>query len=383
MNDSATISNNTPQKDKKSSPTKRVLQILGSTLLTGLLFYAVFSDQSFDSFIDTIAQVDRKLLYLYALLSILGIACRAQRYRVLLRDTAFKANKPPRYQMIVVTLIRNGLVDLLPARLGETSFLYVCNRYGFSLSSALSTFGVCLVLDVLVLFGLILTFIIFQLGFSLEATTLQVSPLAIGIILSIVLVLASVLYQLDVCIQFFSKICRKYLRPIFPKSLARFLDLLLDFGDTVQSEMREIKARGSYPILVLLTAGLRAAKYLSLYLLLLAVVAQFNIKPADISPLLSTTAFIGAEASASLPISGLMGFGAYEAAWSAIFSMSSVSIPSVAAVILAVHVITQVFGYSLAILGLLVFLIDEFRSRSSDKQTKKRLDQEQIRLKTA
>ena len=162
-----------------------------------------------------------------------------------------------------------------------------------------------------------------------------------------------------------------------------FLDLLLDFGDTVQREMQEIKARGSYPVLVLLTAGLRAAKYLSLYLLLLAVVAQFNIKPADISPLLSTTAFIGAEASASLPISGLMGFGAYEAAWSAIFSMSSVSIPSVAGVILAVHVITQVFGYSLALLGLLVFLIDEFRSRSGKKQVSKKVDNEQIRLKTA
>lgn len=345
---------------------KRFLQIIGSATLTTLLLYAVFSDQSFHSFFQTITDVDLTLLFTYICLSLFGVFCRAERYRVVLRDTALRLTAPPRYQMLVVTLIRNGLVDLLPARLGEASFLYVCKRYGFSLLSALSAFGVCLVLDVLVLFGLLLTFFLFQFAFSLDSGSFTITPTAAVILTTIVLLLATILYQLDKLILFGASLIQKLIEARLSTRVKNGLEHLHNWATTLSKELNEIKKRGSYPRLVLLTTGLRAAKYLSLYILLLAVVAQFGVRAADISPLLSTTAFIGAEASASLPISGLMGFGAYEAAWSAIFSISSLDIPSIPAVILAVHVITQVLGYSLAIIGLFIFLIDEFRSRRQE-----------------
>ena len=79
--------------------------------------------------------------------------------------------------------------------------------------------------------------------------------------------------------------------------------------------------------------------------------------------MLSFVAFVSAEASASLPISGLMGFGAYEAVWSLIFSFSEVEIPSLTVLIFAIHIITQVIGYSLGFLALIVFGFDQWKKR--------------------
>lgn len=356
---------------------KRLIQITGSLLLTGLLLYAVFSEQSFGTFFETIANTDRRLLLCYFGLSLFGVACRAERYRVVLdhsrkEQIAADSSLPTtRYHMLIVTLIRNGLVDMLPARLGEASFLYICKRYGFTLLNALSAFGVCLVLDVLILFALVLAFFVFQVAFSIDSPSGALTPLAAGIIVVIIGILGTVLYYLDRIILFFAQILKRFNFDSLPKILATATGYLLKMADELAAELAKLRITKRYPHLILLTIGLRAAKYISLYLLLLAVVAQFGVGASDIGLLLSTTAFIGAEASASLPISGIMGFGAYEAAWSAIFSVTSVKLASVPSVILAVHVITQVVGYSLAIIGLFLFLIDEFRSRSRENASNK------------
>jgi uncharacterized membrane protein YbhN (UPF0104 family) len=346
--------------------TKHIVQILISLAITGVLLYAVFSDQSISSFAETISRVDIPLLSGYLLLSLFGVFCRAERYRVILRDTAQLATYPTRVSMLIVTLIRNGFVDLLPARLGETSFLYVCSRYGIPLLSSLSAFGVCLVLDILILFALLLLFLFFQLSFSIDSLAFAGSTNTVVILTGVTALLTVLLARLDWLIGFAVRIARLITGRISSGRTRTLIEKPLEWAQTVQVELAEVKKNGTYPRLALLTVGLRAAKYLSLYLLLLAVVKQFGVTPGQISPLLSTTAFIAAEASASLPVSGLMGFGAYEAAWSAIFSVSSVEIPSIPAVILAVHIITQVVGYTFAILAALGFFFEEFRSRKGE-----------------
>lgn len=68
-----------------------------------------------------------------------------------------------------------------------------------------------------------------------------------------------------------------------------------------------------------------------------------------------TVAFITAEAASSLPVSGVMGFGAYEGAWAAVLGITGGRIPSTATVIFSVHLITQLVAYSAAGVAFAVF----------------------------
>ena len=82
-----------------------------------------------------------------------------------------------------------------------------------------------------------------------------------------------------------------------------------------------------------------------------------------INPVVSSVSFIFAEAAASLPFSGLMGFGAYEGAFSIIMKATNNIIPAEITVVFVVHLITQIVGYTIGILGALAFVI------SNRKQT--------------
>ncbi len=338
---------------------KSYWHLLGSILLTGLLVFAIAREQSFSEFAKLFTQVDRGGVLLYFAISVSAIFLRASRYQFIIRDAVEPEPVPGYGQMLIVTIIRNGFVDLLPARLGEASFLYVCTRYGVPLLTAAGAFGVCLVLDVIVLFGL------FMLLGVLDQT-IQVfgdsQTLALGLLGVLVVVLGAILYQLDRFIEFVADLLGRL--PVRkPGTLATVLGKLREWATQVVHDLRSLKGKRRYPILVLLTIGLRVAKYGSLYILLVATISQFGYGYSDVSPLLSSTAFVAAEASASLPISGLMGFGAYEVAWSTIFSVNNLEIPSITSVILVVHIITQVVGYSFALLGIALFLVHEFVRR--------------------
>ena len=127
-------------------------------------------------------------------------------------------------------------------------------------------------------------------------------------------------------------------------------------------DLLTLKKSNHFSLLVALTVVLRSAKYISLYILLLAVLQQWGIGHRQISLAISFLAFVTAEAAASLPISGLMGFGAYEGAWQAIFAISMVKITAVSSVILAIHLITQVVGYFLGFLALVWVFAFELRA---------------------
>ena len=71
----------------------------------------------------------------------------------------------------------------------------------------------------------------------------------------------------------------------------------------------------------------------------------------------------GAEFSASLPISGIAGFGAYEGTWAIIFTI--LGFPQKLAITTGIshHLITQVWGYSLGVICLALLLLPLFKVR--------------------
>ncbi|HBE92897.1 MAG TPA: hypothetical protein DDW55_10340, partial [Gammaproteobacteria bacterium] len=67
------------------------------------------------------------LLWAYLGIQLVGTVFRALRYQLLIR-AAGEPNVPHFGHMYLVTMIRNMVVDMLPARLGELLFIAMLNR---------------------------------------------------------------------------------------------------------------------------------------------------------------------------------------------------------------------------------------------------------------
>ena len=354
---------------------KPTIHVLVSGVATAILIYFVFSEITVSEFLTILERVDRTYLYLYIGLSISALLVRVVRYRWLLLDMVGLEVTPSYPKLLIVTAVRNALVDFLPARLGEASYLYMLHRFGVSLTLGVASFGFAIVLDVLVL--LVLTMLLFagvQLfggGSSLITTLMpdansQTHVLIIcGVAVLSALLVVLTLY-LDKLIGLGNAIVMKCVALLPEEGRVRaWLTNLVSFAEGVGEGFSAVRTNRTLGWHLAVTAVLRMAKYGSLYVLLLAVVAQWNIGLEHVDPFSSTVAFIAAEAGASLPISGIMSFGAYEGVWAVVFSASCpevcAQIPSTA-VALAIHLITQIVGYSLGLLGLGAFFFIEVKA---------------------
>jgi hypothetical protein len=345
---------------------RRIFHFACSLLLTSALLYAVFHEQGLGDFIDILMQVNTTFLGMYVCMNILGIFFRAVRYSLLFGAVQVEKTIGLR-KLLVVTMIRNALVDFLPARLGELSYLYVVNRYGVPVIKAVSTFGFCIFLDILVLLLMLFVLGFTTLMFSLE---LQVGNFILLLGLAVgFLVFSIILFKLDKILTFILKIVRIIL---IKKNSTRENKIILALRwvgkicEKILSDFKIIALSGHMANLLFVTLCLRILKYSSLYILLIAILQQWELTFWDVNLFRAILAFIMAEASASLPISGLMGFGAYEGVWTLVFSYSCEKcevIPSVPSVAFAIHLITQVVGYSIGMLGLLFFLFHQYKTR--------------------
>lgn len=329
-----------------------------SAIVSVYFIVVVFSKQTFSEFVDVFVNVSIPGVIFYVLLSFFGSIFRALRYRVVLNDVLDSASVPSFKNLLCVTLVRNALVDLLPARLGEVSlFAMLCGAMKLDLAAISAVFGVCFVLDIVVLgavFFLVCGIGVIGLlpemsGLFAELFRQSSSLIVFGLMGFVLLVFSILLFFADVMLFFLYELIGRFSRrSIFCSALSRFV-LRAAEG------LSKIKKSRSYPRLILLTVCVRFCKYFSLYVLLLSVVYQYGIKFYDMPFVLSFICFAIAEAAASLPFSGIMGFGAYEAAWVVAMRFAGIKLDNEIGVAFIVHLITQIDGYALGVFGFIMF----------------------------
>ena len=124
------------------------------------------------------------------------------------------------------------------------------------------------------------------------------------------------------------------------------------------------RTQGIYWKVFALSLGVRCCKYLSLYVLLLALVLPLGYALRSFPLAKVFLGLCSAELAASLPVSGIAGFGAYEGAWALVFQL--LGYPERIAVLTSIshHLLTQVYGYSLGALALLILLLPVFKKDS-------------------
>lgn len=340
-----------PEKQRKNQIlTNRIFSIF-SLCVTAAVFYYLFSFISLAELLETLRSISIPGLFAFILCSFTMSFFRTWRYELLLGVTQYRVH---RIALFLVTLVRNFFSDLLPARLGTLVYIYlVQGRLGIPFGPAASSFALAFLFDIIAL-ALVAIPMAILISSSLLSTPILVFSgcLLLGISGLILLILPTILLS---CASFVGK-----LRKIIPGFSTRIQKALIETGESIL----ETKRGGIYLKVITLSLGVRFFKYLALYILLLALLVPAKHE-AMFFPL--PKVFIGllsAEMAASLPISSIAGFGAYEGTWALVFQL--LGYPEKMAVLSGIshHLITQIWGYSIGIVALFFLWLPVFQYRT-------------------
>ena len=325
-----------------------------SLLLMGILLSGLVGSVHLDLLPKIKAVLHRTSLFLVGSYFIAGLVqafFRAVRYRIILR--ASEKEVPGLFHLLLVSMSRNMFVDMLPARLGELSYVAMLNK-GFTVraEACLSSLSISFVFDLIALALLLGMLLIYQLIAS------ELQPWLIGSLLLVVLVSGGLLVFLFPVLTFLGRRLE-----CFSQDGQKLVGKLAGLVRETAAALQQVRASGIVVPLLALSLGVRFTKYLGLYLLFLGVVLP-SFSTLVTSPASVLITLISAEAAASLPVPAFMSFGTYEAGGA--LTMIALGAEKVASgiILLVLHIWSQIIDYSLGITSLVLFFFVVSRKRS-------------------
>ncbi len=273
---------------------------------------------------------------------------RAMRYRVLLLGG--KGNVVPDMgRMFLVSATRNMFVDMLPARLGELTYLAMLNRgYNVPANLCLSSLTVSVLFDFMALFIFVGTIILYSLTIShVEGwmlTSLLVLTLLIGIGAGILF------FGIHLAVKM-----KKYLTHSFQE--IRLVRLAFNLAQSFAEAMDQTRRACIFWKVFALSILIRGLKYTGLFFTFLAVVTSNFPEFASLSFPEVFAALFGSEAGASMPIPTFMSFGSYEAGGTLALTLLGFSAEASILGLLTMHICSQFVDYTLGAAAILVFIM--------------------------
>lgn len=287
------------------------------------------------------------LASLYVVCALLQAFFRAIRYRVLIKAGGDEQT-PTLFHTFLVTLVRNMFVDMLPARIGELSYIAMMNR-GFRVSgqTCLSSLSISFVFDLVALFIIIIGVVTYQI------ITASVQGWLITAAIALCVLTILFLLFLFLGVEFIVKQFDRIPQPWRQKAI---IQRVLNFIDKFAQALRLTRNAGVMFITLLLSMAVRIIKYTSVYILFLAVVRPSFNEFAD-SPFINIlTALLSAEGAASLPVPAFMSFGTYEAGGALALVLLGFAKAQSVITMLCIHILSQLVDYTLGCIGFVIFL---------------------------
>jgi len=309
-------------------------------------------EQGAKPFADVLSSVLWPLAALYVVTQFAQTWLRALRYRLFLRAEGGE-RLPSRGFIFLVTLVRNMLVDLVPARIGELGYVVMLNRgYRVPATACFSSLGLSVIFDVVALVAVMAVL----LALSRDLTVGLQMPSLVG---AIVVAVGFAIYLGAALVARGCNRIAQWFEAGWWHRAAGFVARIFE------SVHRVRRARVLNQVL-LYSLGIRVFKYGGLYLLFLAVTWSSYPELAAAPLWQIVTAFIGAEAAASLPVPAFMSFGTYEAGGLAALTLLGFAPVLSITVMFAVHLLSQIADYLLGAAGLagVVFTAGRNRNRS-------------------
>jgi cell division protein ZapA (FtsZ GTPase activity inhibitor) len=320
------------------------LRPLASVAITAALCFVLLRKVDVHELADWLVRVDPRYYAGYAALSMAGLLARSLRYhRLLGRSVGF-------LPLALVTATRNFLVDLLPARVGSLSYIYLLTRrFGAPLDPVLSSFVLSFFYDMLAMTLLLGVALVLELGRFEASAALG----AVTVIFAILVV--AVLARLAAILRFAAARLRAHGRPWERNVESRL--------DDVAREVERSGGAGQTVVLTALSVLIRLLKFAAYWSLLLGVVRQHGLTAAELPFWKVFLAIAGAELSATLPVHGIAGFGTYETAWALGFVQLGLSSRVAILSGFATHLLSQLYDYSVGLVALAIALAWSRRAR--------------------
>jgi uncharacterized membrane protein YbhN (UPF0104 family) len=329
--------------------------LLSVGLSIGLLAY-LLSRIEWADLVRTFTGIHVPSLAAYAALSLAGVALRAGRYRLLIGPERIGPGA-----IVLVTLVRNLFIDLLPAKVGSLSYIYLLvRRFAIPLEVAASTFVLAAVFDALALGPLLLLAIaMVGLGRTVLSTT-EFALVAAGFLLGLLLLLLA----LPALLRLGLRVGETLLRGARLAARPGVVYLVDRARGTIES-VEAIQRRKIYWSVFGVSFLLRLAKYGSLYFVLHALLANQGFPLATLSFWKVVLGVAGAEFSANLPVQGLAGVGTWETAFALAFRLMGYEERIAIVAGLGLHLITQLFEYALGAVALVLLGLSSARREAA------------------
>jgi uncharacterized membrane protein YbhN (UPF0104 family) len=334
----------------------RLIYILISVALSVVLLALLFSQIETGDLARVLRSLFLPALFGYMAASLAGTLLRTWRYRLL-----FGRGLVRWPHLLLATFVRNSFVDLLPARAGSLSFIYILNRrLSVPFETVTSVFVVSFVYDFLTLGPFVVAAVVLA-GLGREHLN-SGALVAIGAAFS--LVWLAILRWLPEAAAFVLRLVHAALRAVKRAEgpAARLFEE--KFRATIEG-LKSVRARKMDLVLFFQSLLIRLAKYVSIYLLLAALLRNSGFDFSRLDFWTMILGLTGAEMTSSFPIKGLAGFGTWETAWALTFTLMGVDTRLAVVSGLGVHLLTNLFEYTLGIASILILAAPFLKRRGN------------------
>jgi len=325
---------------------KKLLYLGLAIGVTAALFLYLARTTTLADWISLYRGLDFRYFTAFFLLYLTFMLLRALRYQVLLKASS-AASPPGLWDLLTITFVSNLFVDLLPGRSGSLAYIVFLNRkLHVELPACTSSFAFSFIFD---LVGMLPLFLLAIISHTLAG---QGSGFHLWVLLGILTLLGlAALVFLETVIGWAAALARLLARTSTGK-IATLANRLAQEIERMATDVVKVKKKKVLGRVLLLSVAIKLGKYFSLYLLLMGIAGQWPEAAARLSLHLVLFALVAAEATASLPISGIAGFGAYEGVMMAALRQAGLSAGQGAMMPFSLHLCTQVLDYTLGGLAL-------------------------------
>ncbi|MDF3128378.1 lysylphosphatidylglycerol synthase transmembrane domain-containing protein [Kiritimatiellaeota bacterium B1221] len=335
-------------------PWRRILFFIFSLLVTLVVFRTLFTKVSWTDVFTMIQEIDFRWVGVFLLFSFFQLVLRTIRYGMVLRASG---EAPPKLALFLVVVVRGLCVDMLPARAGELVYIFlVRTRLGIDLGAATASFALAFLFDVVAL-GPLVILGAWAMGSEQGFST----PALVGGGIFLLVVSIALIAAMVPVLKWGSRL----FHPWADKG-KKWAVFICSTADSICESLRLAKEKNLFWKLLSSSLLIRVCKYSSLYALILALLAPLGFTMASAPPAKSFIALVSGELAASLPISGLGGFGAYEGTMTFVLVLLGFAEDTATALTIAHRGLTQLYGLLLGLSALLLLMLPVFRRGDDD-----------------
>ena len=310
-----------------------------SLAVTSGIFWYLFSQIDSAELIDTARSMTPRYLGTFVALLLTGAVARAVRFWLLLDRTA------PLRLLTMIVMARNLFVDLIPARLGELSYVYLLTqRAGRPAEDGLASLFLAVLFDLVALAPLLLLAILIVGG---EGT------ISVPVLTAAAVTLGALAFA---AMRVAAPVGTWIAGTIAPNGTAHWRVKAAGLIHRTVEALRDVQGRRIFGRVLLVSMVVRLCKFGSYYFLVLAIMTPLGYSIGGLGFFRVFLGVVTAELAAALPIHGIAGFGTFEAAWALSFSQLGFSTENAIMSGILTHATSQVVEYILGI-GALLYLM--------------------------